>query len=149
VPDRREKIYYLAGVYAEPLRFLFDDGSRMVTISGEPLGLDGNPVPELGNWPGIRQGTPYVLAAGGHDIYYKFSPRKDVERTVKLSKCVGQEAAEKIASRIRRVKGSQGGRFYINEWREMFAPRGEDDRTAYYYIGHLDLDEPWFPKPNT
>ena len=52
----------------------------------------------------------------------------------------------RIAARVRQVKGFQGGRFYLNEWREMFAPRGEDDRTAYYYVGHLDIDEPWFPK---
>ena len=148
VPDRREKVYYLAGIYAEPLRFLFDEGSRMVTISGEPIDRDGNPVPQLGVWPGIRQGIPYVLAAGGRDIYYKYSPRPDVERTVKLSKQIGDAATEKIAARVRQVKGFQGGRFYINEWREMFAPRGEDDRTAYYYVGHLDIDELWFPKPN-
>lgn len=50
----------------------------------------------------------------------------------------GDAATEKIAAMVRQVKGFQGGRFYINEWREMFAPRGEDDRTAYYYVGHLD-----------
>jgi hypothetical protein len=67
---------------------------------------------------------------------------------VKLSKHIGDAATEKIAAKVRQVKGFHGGRFYINEWREMFAPRGEDDRTAYYYVGHLDIDEPWFPKPN-
>ena len=149
VPDRRERIYYLAGVYSEPLRFLFDDGTRTVTISGEAMDLDGNPIPRLGVWNGLHHGIRYVLAAGAHDIYYRYSPRRDVERTVKLSTSVGPDAAELIASRVREIKGFQGGRFYINEWRELFAPRGEDDLTAYYYVGHLEVDAPWFPQPNS
>jgi hypothetical protein len=146
VPDRREKVYYLAGVYSEPLRFVFDDGSRMVTISGEAIDRDGNPIAKLAIWPGLRQGIPYVLAAGGQDIYYRYAPRPDVERTVMLSKSVGEAAAGKIAARVKQVKGVQGGRFYINEWREMFAPRTED--AVCYYVGRLELDDPWFPKPN-
>jgi len=151
VPDRREKIYYIAGIYTEPLRFIFDNGTRRVTISGEAIDLDGNPVSQLDIWPGLRHGIPYVLAAGGNDIYYRYSPRPDVERTVRLSKYVGAAAAEAVAARIRQVKGFQGGRFYINEWREMFAPKGEDDSSARilcYYVGRLRPDEPWFPKPN-
>jgi len=149
IPDRTDKIYYLAGIYAEPLRFLFDDGTRMVTISGEALEPSGNPIPRLGVWKGLRHGIRYVLAAGGHDIYYKYSPRRDVERTVRLAKLIGDAAAETIAARIREIKGFSGGRFYVNEWREMFAPRGEDDRTEYYYIGRLMEDDPWFPKPHS
>ena len=149
VPDRASRIYYLAGIYTEPLRFLFDDGTRTVTISGEALDREGNPIPSLGVWRGLRHGIRYVLAAGGRDIYYKYSPRPDVERTVKLSQVVGTDAAEAIATRIRDIKGTAGGRFYINEWREMFAPLSEDDRTEYYYIRRLGVDDPWFKRPHS
>ena len=82
MPDRHEKVYYIAGVYTEPLRFLFDNGARMVTISGEAIDLEGNPVPQCGVWPGLRQGIPYVLAAGGRDIYYRYSPRTEVHQSL-------------------------------------------------------------------
>ena len=36
-----------------------------------------------------------------------------------------------------------GGAVYINEARELFGPRGEDD---YIYLGYMPLDE-WFPRP--
>jgi hypothetical protein len=92
VPDRHEKIHYIAGIYAEPVRFIFDNGSKMVTISGDAIDLRGNPVPQCGVWPGLRQGIPYVLAAGGREIYYRYFPRPDVERTIRLSKFVGATA---------------------------------------------------------
>ena len=42
------------------------------------------------------------------------------------------------------MKGWSGGRFYVNEWREIFAPLMAPDGLTYRYIGHLDWDEPWF-----
>lgn len=144
VPDRRDKIYYLAGTYAEPLRFTFNDGTRAITISGEPADLGGNPIPIGGVWKGLHHGIRYTLAAGGNDIYYTCYPRPDVRRTVKLSKEVGGEQAAQMAAKVKVIKGFQGGRFYINEWREMFAPRLEDDETEYLYIGRLQADDPWF-----
>jgi hypothetical protein len=148
VPDRRERIFYLAGIYTEPLRFRFDDGKRIVTISGEAVDLDGNPIPVGGPWRGLHEGLRYVLAAGGRDIYYNSSPRPDVIRTVRLSRCVGEDDAAQLASRVCEVKGFSGGRFYLNEWREMFAPLGEDDTATmeYLYIGHLSTEDPWFPQ---
>ena len=144
VPDRKEKIYYLAGTYSEPLRFTFSDGTRDITISGEPVDLGGDPIPIGGEWKGLHHGIRYTLAAGGNDIYYTCFPRPDVKRTVKLSKEVGADAAAQIASKVKAIKGFQGGRFYVNEWREMFAPRLEDDETEYFYIGRLQVDDPWF-----
>jgi hypothetical protein len=134
----------VAGTYSEPLRFFFERDDRRVTISGEALDLEGNPLAILQPWQGLHQGLRYVLAAGGHDIYYTSTPRPDVQRTVRLSREVGPDAAEQIATMVRAAKGWQGGRFYVNEWREMFAPRLEDDRTEYLYIGRLDLNAPWF-----
>ena len=51
-----------------------------------------------------------------------------------------------MAERIGKVKGWGGGRFYINEWKEMFAPLNRGGHIEYLYIGHLDEDDPWFCK---
>jgi hypothetical protein len=110
--------------------------------------LDGNPIPVGRPWRGLHQGIRYVLAAGGRDIYYNSSPRPDVLRTIRLSRCVGEDAAAQLASRVREVKGFSGGRFYINEWREMFAPLGEEDTMEYLYIGRLLPEDPWFRQPH-
>lgn len=52
-----------------------------------------------------------------------------------------------MAQRIGRVKGWNGGRFYVNEWKEIFAPVNESTGLEYRYIGHLDDDDPWCGKP--
>ncbi len=52
-----------------------------------------------------------------------------------------------MAQRIGSVKGWNGGRFYVNEWKEIFAPVNEVTRLEYRYIGRLDDSEPWFAKP--
>jgi len=148
VPDRMDRVYYLSGTYSEPLRFTFFDGSRTITLSGEPFDLDGNPLAVGAIWTGLHQGIRYVLSAGGEDIYYSYFPKPDIKRTVRLSKAIGKDAASSIASKIKVIKGHQGGRFYINEWRELFAPRLEEDDTEYLYIGRLNPDDPWFPQPN-
>ena len=51
-----------------------------------------------------------------------------------------------MAKRISEVKGWTGGRFYINEWRQMFAPVNSANGLDYVYIGYLDSEEPWFLK---
>jgi len=135
--------YYFAGDYEESLRFEFEG----ITLSGEGVGLDGRLLSPGDNWDGPHPGIPYILKAGGGDIYYKSEPRPHVIRQVFLSSVVRPVAARSLAARIQAVKGSQGGRFYINEWREMFAPVNEGGVYNYVYIGHLDDDEPWFPKP--
>jgi hypothetical protein len=68
---------------------------------------------------------------------------------IKLSNEIGAEAASRIALKVRAIKGIEGGRFYVNEWREMFAPRFEDDETEYFYIGRLQPDDPWFRMPHS
>jgi hypothetical protein len=137
-----DTIYYQADEYDLPLRFLFEGR----VLSGEGLDLAGKPLVPGGIWVGPHPGIPYVLAAGQLDIYYVATVRPDVTRKVRLSTFVGAEAAAALAGRIRGVKGWKGGRFYINEWREMFAPLNKGATNEFRYIGHLDLDDPWFPK---
>jgi hypothetical protein len=143
VPVGPSATYYLAGEYDMPMRFEFEDK----ILSGEGVDLDGRPLEPGDLWIGPHPGIPYRLKAGQLDVYYKAFPRPDVETRPLLSASVGPEEASIFASRIQAVKGWQGGRFYINEWREIFAPVSSGDGLEYRYIGHLELDDPWFPKP--
>lgn len=144
VPVIGSSHYYLAGVYDRPLRFEFEGK----TLSGEPIGWDGSPLSPGDEWTGPHPGIPYVLAAGGSDIYYSFSPRPNVEKRVKLSKVIGPPAAAEVAAKIRDHKGYSGGRFYVNEFRSIFAPIQEGYDWRYVYIGELDLTK-WFPMPES
>jgi len=145
VPVGPGATYYLAGEYDLPLRFLFEGR----VLSGEGLDLDGKPLEPGSIWVGPHPGIPYILMAGKDDVYYDAAVRPDVTRRMKLSSAdgVGPDAAAAFAERIKRVKGWTGGRFYINEWREIFAPINKATGLEYRYIGHLELDDPWFPKP--
>lgn len=157
VPVGRAVTYYLAGEYHGDLRFEFEGH----ILSGEARDPEGRPLEPGDVWVGPHPGIPYRLQAGGADIYYETEPRPNVTRKELLSDYVGKELAAHMARRVRQVKGWEGGRFYVNEWREMFAPvwsgpRGrvsdpgaasEEGELRYVYIGHLDMDDPWFPKP--
>jgi hypothetical protein len=54
---------------------------------------------------------------------------------------------EPTLSLMRKIIGTQGGRFYVNEYREIFRPSG--NRGPATYIGHLKPDLPWFPQPHS
>lgn len=136
--------YFYAGDYDKPLRFEFEGK----TLSGEPVDLDGNPISPGGEWIGPHPGIPYVLAAGGTDVYYDCVPRPNVTKRVKLSKALDPGAAAEVAGMIREHKGYNGGRFYVNEFRSIFAPIQEGYDWRYVYVGELDLAK-WFPKPET
>ena len=136
--------YYHAGDYQAPLRFKFEEK----TLSGEAVDLERRPLSPGDTWEGPHPGIPYILKAGGGDVYYKAQPRLNVTKKTKLSSKVGPEAARAFADRVMSVKGFKGGRFYINEWRELFAPVAKEHELTYVYIGHLDNDEPWYPKPS-
>jgi hypothetical protein len=138
-PDAR---YYLAGEYEEPLRFEFEGN----ILSGEGVDLNGTPLEPGDIWSGPHPGIPYRLKAGGGDVYYVSHPREDVTRKVVLSDQCGRGPAKSIADRIQAVKGWEGGRFYVNEWREIFAPLNNETGLTYRYVGHLELDDPWFGK---
>lgn len=142
VPVGPSATYYLAGEYDMPLDFEFEDK----ILSGEGIDLDRRELKPGDLWSGPHPGIPYRLVAGGRDVYYKAFPRPNVETRPRLSAAVGTASASAFADRIQAVKGWQGGRFYVNEWREIFAPIASQGRLEYRYIGHLELDDPWFPK---
>jgi hypothetical protein len=144
VPVGGEATYYLAGAYDMPLRFHFEDK----ILSGEGIDLDGRPLDPGDIWTGPHPGIPYRLKAGGRDVYYRSYPRPNVEKHVLLSKAVGSDAAAAFSTRVQPAKGWGGGRFYINEWREIFAPVTGREGLEYRYVGHLEDDDPWFPNPN-
>jgi hypothetical protein len=144
VPAGDDARYYLADEYDGLVEFEFEGN----VLSGRGVGLDGAPIEPGEEWTGPHPGIPYVLAAGGDDIYYESHPRARVTRKVRLSGHVGAADAGEMAGRVQAVKGWQGGRFYVNEWCEMFAPVSRDGALSYVYIGHLDLlEDPWFQKP--
>lgn len=135
--------YYLAGEnYDVPLEFTFE-GS---VLSGRGVDLDGRALDPGDLWTGPHPGIPYVLKAGGGDVYYRSHPRPFVTKDVKLSALIDPYDARAFANRIQCVKGWQGGRFYVNEWWEIFAPVDGSQGLEYRYIGHLDESDPWFPK---
>ena len=133
--------YYLAGEYCDPLRFEFEGK----IISGEAVDLEGRPIAIGSDWVGPHAGIPYTLAAGGSDVYYTYSPRPNVEQTIKLSAKIGRSEASLTASIIKAVKGHSGGRFYVNEFGSIFAPVQEIGDYRYLYVGQLPFDG-WFPK---
>ena len=132
--------YFFAGTYIEPLQFEFDEKR----ISGEPLDFDGTPLRPGDTWEGPHAGVPYVLTAGGDDVYYRVFPRPDVEKRVKLSAERGRTVAEQVARLLSAFKGPGGGRFYVNEFCSVFSPINGADGLHYIYIGQIDLDS-WFP----
>jgi len=144
VPVGPSTEYYLAGEYNRPLVFEFE-GKR---LSGDAVDLRGRGLQPGDEWEGPHPGIPYVLAAGGKDIYYEVEVRKNVTRRVQLSAAIGSEQAARVASLITRYKGWQGGRFYVNEWRHMFAPISQTGTWKYVYLGRLDVENGWFPKPS-
>ena len=143
VPVGEDATYYLAGEYDLPLRFTFEGH----VLSGEGVDLQGNALSPGDRWVGPHPGVPYILEAGGGDIRYESHPRPGVTRKIQLSTALDREQAVLIARRIRAVKDWSGGRFYVNEWSEMFAPVREGGSWEYGYIGHLEEGDPWFPKP--
>lgn len=147
VPTAASEDYYLAGTYGKPLRFDFDG----MVLSGDAMNLEGMPLSPGDKWDGPHPGIPYKLKAGGNDISYTIS-RVVVggtrTREYSLSAIIGPERARITTSQITAVKGTAGGRVFVNEFQEMFAPVNEKAQWEYVYIGKLDLDY-WFPKPHT
>ena len=127
-------------------------------LTSKPVNLDGSLLAPGDEWVGPRPAVPYVLAAGGKDIYFE-SPaltdtnppeiRQGVTRKVQLSKILRDKAlVTKILRPIWDVRGHQGGRFYVNEHRAIFTPvdKGDGNGLNYVYCGQVDLAA-WFPEP--
>lgn len=148
--------YYYAGAFDSDLSFQFE-GKPLTT---RPVNAGGQPLQPGERWIGPRPGIPYVLAAGGTDIYFE-SPaltdadpptvRENVIRKVKLSAVLGDKGmAAQAAAAVSRLRGSTGGRFYVNECDAMFTPvdKGDGNGLNYIYCGQLDRNN-WFKEPRT
>lgn len=136
VPDGQGHAYF-AGEYRKFLEFSFD--GRAIG----PAATDGmSPGDE---WKGPRVGVRYVIAAGGNDIYYEYEPRPQVMRKVRLSDVIGSADASRLIRDVTSHK-RDGGRLYINEAQEFFAPIQQGTEWIATYLGNLG-DRPWFPEP--
>ena len=142
VPTGASDSYFYAGRYEEPLQFEMEGR----VLSGDAIDMNGRPLKPGAIWHGPHPGIPYMLMAGRDDIRYKTRPRPQVEKTIRLSKAIGPSRAAAVARSIREVKGFLGGRFYVNEFRTIFAPVSDGREWRYVYIGQLDMDS-WFPVP--
>lgn len=128
---------FFAGVYEELLEFDFD--GEIISAAAPP---DLRPGDE---WPGPHMGVRYTLMAGGNDIKCEIAgKRTKVEH--RLSDTAGEAAAARLAKRLATVKGSDGGRIYINERGNFFSPP-RDGGVEHIFLGGLDED-PWFPAPD-
>jgi hypothetical protein len=146
--------YYFAGRIQSDLQFDFE-GRELTT---RPVRSDGSPLTPGARWFGPRPGIPYVLAAGAKDVYYETPALTDntppavrpmMTRKVLLSRVVGDNQAVRHAVEpIARIRGYQGGRFYVNEHGAMFTPvdAGDGNGIDYIYCGQIDY-EAWFPEP--
>jgi hypothetical protein len=143
VPAGPSADYYYAGEYHADLEFDFNG----TILSGAPVNITGQPLQPGAEWRGPHAGIRYKLKAGGGDIAYVLATGTHSEREVTLTQAVGSARALETAKRIRGLKGHKGGRFYVNEWRSMFAPVEELGEYKYIYLGQLTEDLPWFPKP--
>lgn len=147
--------YYFAGLLHEDLRFEFE-GQPLTT---RPVRPDGTPLTPGDRWVGPRPGIPYVLSAGGSDIYYQTPAlteddppriRPSMTRRVQLSKVLGNRTLIRQAvAPVAGVRGHQGGRFYVNEHGAMFTPvdAGDGNGIDYIYCGQIDKAA-WFPEPS-
>lgn len=156
VPVARDgSSHYYGGGKVSPY-FVFEFEGKQLT--SKPVDLNGTPLNPGDTWIGPRPGIPYVLAAGGKDIYFDTpaltqsnppSVRQGVTRKVQLSKAINDASAVTRAVRpIWDVRGHQGGRFYVNEHKAIFTPVdiGDGNGLNYIYCGQVESDN-WFPEP--
>ena len=147
--------YYYAGRLEGDFRFQFE-GRPLTTRA---VRQDGTALDSGERWVGPRPGIPYVLAAGGGDIYYETPAltdedppaiRPSMTRRVKLSRVLKDNLAVKRAVQpVAGIRGHKGGRFYVNEHGAMFTPvdAGDGNGIDYIYCGQIDQSA-WFPEPS-
>jgi hypothetical protein len=139
---------YYAGRFPDgdpPLAFMFD--GREVSAAPPPGLAAGQP------WPGPHAGIRYTMSADETDIYYdhEVQPRRTIRHV--LTEESGRSAAD-VRALVRRLadhdhREGGGGRIYINEQRQFFAPRpDEEGGLEYIYLGELGDGDPWFPEPS-
>lgn len=131
---------YYAGTYREPIVFRYDEKDISTT---PPLGLEPGDI-----WPGPHAGISYVLKADGSDIYFKHEERPRRYREHRLSDYGSAPEVQALVNDLTAHKGPGGGRIYINEARQFFAPReNEEEEVVHVYLGPLEDGQPWFPEP--
>lgn len=140
--------YYLAGEYKNSLEFIIqDEDGNDVLITGKAVDWKGNPLKIGDEWKGYLMGIPYILNPQGTDIRYEKELGPNHFRRILLSKVTSVQDAKTLAHRLSRIiDNNLGGRFYINDEREMFKPVNRDNGLVYIYLGRLADDDPWFPK---
>ena len=139
VPDGGGGPCFYAGQWDDTL--VFRDGSLEVSPHA-PEDLQPGDI-----WPGPHVGIPYVLNASLTDIRYDISEGRRTE-TFFLSDTNDSSAVRELTQRLGHHKRSAGGRIFINEAYEFFAPVREGDQWIYRYLGPLDLEkDPWFLPP--
>jgi hypothetical protein len=148
--------YYYAGKLEGDLSFDFEGQS----LTTRPIQPNGTPLQAGERWVGPRPGIPYVLAAGGADIYFESPALTDddpprvrpmMTRKVQLSKVLRSKSDLRAVVRlIGDIRGHQGGRFYVNEHGAIFTPvaAGDGNGLDYVYCGLID-PMAWFPEPKT
>ncbi len=154
VTESSSSYYYEAGKVNTDFIFEFE-GKRLTT---KPIDLNGTPLSPGDLWVGPRPGIPYVLSAGGNDIYYETPAltnedppkvRAGVTQRVNLSKKLqDKKVVARTVDAIYKIRGSQGGRFYVNEHKAIFTPvdKGDGNGLDYIYCGQVDTLA-WFPEP--
>jgi hypothetical protein len=131
---------YYAGTYPDPMAFFL--GEREVSAN-PPAGLQPG---EL--WPGPHAGIRYKLTANGSDISFELEEAPRRYSIHFLTDHGRKEDVRALAERLSRHTNQHGGRLYINEARQFFAPRPSDDGDLeYVYLGALYPSDPWFPEP--
>lgn len=150
VPSGLEGQYYLAGEYSDPLEFQPDEDPELAgwVISGDGNDRDGQRLAPGDDWVGPHPGIPYVLTANLQDVYYELAVSPIRIRKINLSGETSQTRARQVARQVAEVKGSSG-RFYINEFSQMFCPIWDGTTLRYTYVGALDLEAGWFKKWET
>ena len=68
-------------------------------------------------------------------------------RTVLLSDGVDPSDVARLAGRLAEIKGTNGGRIYINERCNFFTNMNESNPADLIFLGSLDED-PWFQPPD-
>lgn len=125
---------YFAGCYERLLEFDFDG---MIVSPRAPIGLSPGDV-----WPGPHVGAPYTLAGDGYDIRYELRVSPSRTQRARLTDYHNKASVSRLTERLVKVK-KKGGRIYINEAGEFFAPVGGE----HLYLGPLE-DDVWFPAPD-
>lgn len=155
VPARIGKVNhcFYAGKAAEKIEIEFGDES----YSGEPVNKEGRKLSAGDTWVGPLAGIPYYIIRN-REIYFErpnFNCSDHILHysgsTIRLNLSSMNEntaLARQLIERISDFEGTGSGRFFVNEWQSIFAPRLglNTNEQVYIYCGQLDTNG-WFPEP--